>query len=97
MGADALNACFEFGGAIAVFMSVIALWKAKRWEGLSPWNMIFFNTWGVWNLYFYSHLSQPLSMVAGMCLQAINLTYLFLLWRYRNGTERPASRSARCD
>lgn len=87
MGADALNACFEFGGAIAVWLSVVALHRAKHWAGLSPWNMIFFNAWGVWNLYFYSHLNQPLSMLAGMCLQFSNLTYLYLLWRYRNGQQ----------
>lgn len=85
MGADALNACFEFGGAIAVWLSVVALYKAKQWEGLSPWNMVFFNAWGVWNLYFYSHFEHWWSMLGGMCLQASNLTYLYLLWRYRNG------------
>ncbi len=87
VSADALNACFEFGGAIAVWFSVVALHRAKHWAGLSPWNMIFFNAWGIWNLYFYSHLNQPLSMIAGICLQFSNLTYLYLLWRYRNGPD----------
>lgn len=83
MGGDALNALFELGGAVAVWMSVMALYRDKRWAGLSPWNMIFFNAWGVWNLYFYPSLGQHLSFYAGMLLQASNLTYLYLLWRYR--------------
>jgi hypothetical protein len=85
MSPDLINGLFEFGGGAAVLLSARALWRDKFYAGLSPWNLVFFQTWGLWNLFYYPQLGQPWSFVGGLALALANATYLFLLWRYRNG------------
>ena len=80
---DLINGLFELGGAAAVATSVLQLSKDKHYAGMSPWNIIFFQAWGLWNLYFYPQLNQPFSFIGGAALAAANAAYLSLLWRYR--------------
>ena len=50
---DVINGLFEFCGALATLSSVRAIIKDKCWAGLSPFNIIFFQAWGVFNIFYY--------------------------------------------
>lgn len=69
---DSINATFEVCGAVAVWMNFWAMVKDKGYAGTRLPMMIFFTSWGFWNLYFYSHLAQALSLYASLLLTSGN-------------------------
>lgn len=79
---DIINACFEFGSAFMVSMNVYRLWKDKRVSGVSKWPAVFFNVWGLWNLYWYPSLEQWYSFFGGVTILMVNTTWVFLAFRY---------------
>lgn len=79
---DLVNAAFEFGGALAIGASVLRLVKDKQVHGVSLWMIGFFTSWGLWNLFYYPHLGQTWSFVAGIVVLLANLAYLSLLIHY---------------
>lgn len=83
LSSDLINGLFETGGACAVGLSVRRLCADKRYAGLAPLQIAFFQGWGLWNLYYYPSLNQPFSFVGGAALAAMNAAYLFLLWRFQ--------------
>lgn len=80
---DFFNAAFEFVGGILIWLHTARAWKDQEIKGVSPWPFIFFWSWGIYNLWYYSHIGQPISgMIAFMpCLA--NSAYLFSLWLFR--------------
>lgn len=85
-----INGLFELGGSGAVGLSVRQILRDKQWAGLSPWNLCFFQLWGLWNLYFYPSLDQPFSFAGGLALATMNAVYLYLIWKYRGPQRQPA-------
>lgn len=81
--ADLINGLLEAGGAFVVGLSVRRLLKDRHYAGLDPRQIAFFQGWGIWNLYYYPSLNQPLSFIGGVALAAMNTAYLILLWRFR--------------
>ena len=79
---DIINGLFEFSGSIAIFISAFKCFKNKSADGVSWVMTAFFFTWGVWNLYFYSHLSQSFSFWAGVMMLLSNVIYTSLIVRY---------------
>jgi len=78
---DAINGVFELGGAVVLTRNVAALWRDRSVAGVSLLPTAWFNAWGLWNLWFYFALKQPVSWVAGMAVFAVNTTWLVLaLW-----------------
>lgn len=58
------------------------LYKDKLVRGVD-WKVIFFFTfWGFWNLYYYPHLEQWLSLVAGAFIAIMNLIYFGMMIYY---------------
>ena len=80
---DHINACFELGGACLIWCNVLALYRAKRVQGVTPWVFWFYSLWGLWNCYFYPSLGQMLSFYAGAGTTLGNLTWCTLAWVYR--------------
>lgn len=83
MSPDAVNAFFELGGAVLIWMNVRALYRAKMVRGVYPPVMAFYAAWGVWNLFYYTAINQPLSWWAGLGVVAGNLVWCALAWTYR--------------
>ncbi|MBI5918668.1 MAG: hypothetical protein HY849_04770 [Nitrosomonadales bacterium] len=55
--------------------------KAAR--GVSLASVLFFTLWGLWNLYYYPSLHQPLSFYGGLFVVAANALYAGMMLRYR--------------
>ena len=77
-GPDLFNATFELLGAAFQLMNVKALLRDRQIQGVSWVPSLFFWSWGLWNLYFYSHLGQWASLVGGMALTVVNLVWLVM-------------------
>ena len=73
---DCVNGIYELMGAPFILMSVIALHRAKKVRGISWLHVLFFSSWGYWNLYYYPHLNQWWSFVGGLALVAVNTFWL---------------------
>ena len=91
MTPDLINALFEFFAAAAVTMSIVTVLKQKMVRGVSIAHVGFFVLWGFWNLFYYPHLEQTLSFIAGIAVAIANTTWISLLIYYnlkekRNGT-----------
>lgn len=69
---DIINACFEFVAAFMLVRNCIFTYKAKTVTGVSILSTIFFASWGYWNIYYYPHLDQTLSFVAGILVTIVN-------------------------
>lgn len=81
---DLVNGLFEAFGAWSVWMHVRAIRKARMTRGLSKFAVVFFTTWGFWNLFYYPHLHQWWSFAGGAALVTGNAVWLFYIWKYRN-------------
>lgn len=84
--ADLVNATFEFGGSLAIGASILRLAHDKQVKGVSWYMIAFFTSWGAWNIYYYPHLGQTASFVAGLGVLATNLIYLSMLLYYSRRT-----------
>jgi hypothetical protein len=82
MSPDLVNGLFEFGGALALAVSVRKLLKDRQLRGMSWISIAFFSAWGVWNLAYYPFLKQWFSLAGGSALVAVNVVYVALLIRY---------------
>lgn len=79
MSPDLINALFEFGGALAISLSVVRAIRERLIAGVSFAHVTFFTAWGLWNLFYYPHLDQLWSFAAGVLLTIVNAVYL-VLW-----------------
>lgn len=84
--ADAINGTFELFGALSGLANIRQLIKDKEVKGVAWHVTLFFVAWGLWNLYFYSHLHQWLSLAAGVGITATNVVWLGLLFRYKKSS-----------
>lgn len=71
-------------GSLFVLLNVRRIFKDKSVAGVSIAAVAFFQLWGVWNIYYYYHLSQFFSWTMGIALCLMNTIYLVGLVRYRN-------------
>jgi hypothetical protein len=76
MSADHVNAAFEVAGSIATWATFAAIIKDKGYAGMRLPLVAFFTTWGLWNLYFYTHLFLPISLYASIVLTAGNIAVM---------------------
>jgi membrane protein YdbS with pleckstrin-like domain len=80
---DLINAFFEFFAAIVASLNVRQILKDKEVKGVSVWPVIFFITWGFWNLFYYPHLDQLWSSIGAVAMLSVNILWLFLVIKYR--------------
>lgn len=80
---DMANAFFEGAGSIFVLNHARVLSQHKLVRGVSLLSVAFFSLWGVFNMFYYSHLGQNFSWYAGICVLIANTFYLSLIIHYR--------------
>lgn len=80
-GLDAINGLFELLGAVVTWRNFFRLRNDRSISGVNWTSMAFFAAWGVWNLVYYSGLSQWLSFIAGAFLTAGNIAWVVLALR----------------
>lgn len=85
---DAINGLFEFIGSILTWMNVTRTYKDKGYAGIYLPSVVFFSSWGIWNLYFYPHLNQWLSFLGGCSLVIANLLWVGMMYYYGHKKER---------
>ncbi len=81
--ADFINAMFEGWGAVAIFANCVALYKSRQVRGVNFGSMVFFTSWGFWNLYYYPSLGQWASFTAGTAIVFFNCIWLGMAWKFR--------------
>lgn len=79
---DLINGAFECFGGVAVFQSILKLRKDKKVAGVAWQHILFFLSWGLWNLFYYPHLGQWASFVGGVGVVAANTAYILMLWHF---------------
>lgn len=78
---DTINAGLELGGALFSALNIVHLYRDRIIKGVAWPATAFFTAWGVWNLWYYPHLAQPLSALAALALVLVNATWLLMaLW-----------------
>lgn len=80
---DAINGTFELAAGFFVLNHCRVLSIQKQVRGVSMASVAFFTLWGVWNMYYYPALNQPISFWGGAFVVAANGFYLGQMWRYR--------------
>lgn len=83
MQPDFINACFQLAAAAFTLNHCRVLYKEKKVAGVSILSVSFFVCWGVFNLYYYPSLNQPLSFIAGVVILLANLIWVGCLIYYR--------------
>lgn len=79
---DIINGLFESLAGFVILLSCWQILKKKQLEGVSLFHIIFFNAWGVWNIFYYPHLGQWVSFVGGLGVLAGNTLWLCLCIYY---------------
>ncbi len=79
---DLINAAFEGLGTFFVYLNIRRIQRDKIVRGVDWRVMAFFTTWGFWNIFYYPHLGQWSSFVAGISLVIVNVMYLSLMLYY---------------
>lgn len=80
---DLANAGFELFGSLFVLNHARVLHKDKMVRGVSVLSSLFFLAWGTFNIFYYSHLNQPFSWYAGICMTITHVIYVSMLCFYR--------------
>jgi hypothetical protein len=80
---DLVNGLIECGSGIFCCMNIFQIIKDKELKGYSWVSLIYFTSWGIWNLYYYPSLHQVLSFIGGIFITIVNLTFLFLVFYYK--------------
>lgn len=91
MIADAVNASFELAGSLFVLNHCRVLYRHKSVRGVSKMSVTFFLLWGVWNIWYYPHLGQMLSFMAGIALATANCLYVGMLIGYSHRERRSSA------
>jgi len=79
---DIVNAVFELGGAIVVWINAMKLYKDKKVVGVFWPVWIFYSVWGIWNLWYYPSLGQWFSVAAGSLLVVGNSVWCIMAGYY---------------
>ena len=82
MTPDIINGVFEVCGAVATWMNFAAIVKDRGYAGTRIPMMLFFLSWGFWNLFFYAHLLQWVSLYASLLLTTGNVANVGAMWYF---------------
>jgi uncharacterized protein with PQ loop repeat len=80
---DVINSSFKYTSGFFIIPTIWNLYQSKNAEGISFVHIFFFTPWGVWNLYYFRKMNQPLSMIANIFLVIMNLIWLILVINYK--------------
>ena len=79
---DTINATFELFGGIAIWFNIFQILEDKHVAGVSWVAVAFFMFWGIWNIYYYKHLNQIRSWLAGCFITFSNFVWFCLILYY---------------
>ena len=80
---DPINGAFELLGGLIIWANVVRLRRDRMVRGIDWRATAFFQTWGLWNVFYYPHLGQWASFTGGLCIVAANTAWLWHAYRYR--------------
>jgi len=83
MTADQINGLFEMVGGLLILLSCRKLYQEKLVRGVSAVPVLFFNSWGLWNLVFYPAVGAWCSFAGGLFMVAANTLWTAMLVYYR--------------
>jgi hypothetical protein len=81
---DFINGLFEAFAGLFVLNHCRVLYAHKQVRGVSLASVAFFTLWGIWNLYYYPALGQPMSFYGGLFVVAANAFYVGMMVHYRS-------------
>ena len=79
---DLINGLFEAFGTIFVYLHIRQIRKDKTVAGISIPAVVFFTSWGFWNIFYYPHLEQWISFVGGLGIVTMNSIWVYYLIKY---------------
>ena len=82
MSPDSINACFELIGAVFTSMNTLRVLRDRGYAGVFVPAIVFFFSWGLWNLVFYPSVGAMWSFRAGLFLFMANLSWVGSLLYY---------------
>ena len=88
MNYDLINGTFELISGLSQIVNIRKLIKDKEVKGIAIWPVIFFISWGVWNLFYYPYLGQIISFIGGLLIVITNLIWLFLWYYYKQRKQK---------
>ena len=83
---DILNGTFELIGSLLTWLNVYRVYRDQGYAGLHPAAVVFFWSWGGWNLYYYPHLHQWWSFAGGLSLVVANTSWIGMMRWYGRKT-----------
>jgi len=84
---DLINSFFEGLGSFFVCLNIYTLHRDKIVKGVSKLTVLFFATWGYFNIYYYSSLLQWFSFSAGIFLAVANTIWISQMVYYHLRTK----------
>ena len=84
---DAINAIFEVGASIIIWINVGQIRKDKDVKGLAWKSWIFYTVWGMYDFYYYTKLEQWISLGAAINLSIGNCTWIYFAFKYKGWKE----------
>lgn len=82
MSPDQINGVFEFIGALFTLKNALQVVKDEGYAGIWLPGILFFFSWGFWNLFYYPSLGQMWSFAGGVALVTANLIWATTMWAY---------------
>lgn len=82
MTPDQINGAIEFVGSLFTWQNTIRVIGDKGYAGVYLPAIVFFMSWGAWNLYYYPHLGQWWSFAGGCALVLANVVWVGAMLRY---------------
>ena len=79
---DFINFIFETFGFIFIILSINKLLRNKDSSGVSSSTILFFISWGIWNIYYYPYLSQHWSALGAVLTLIANIIWFILILYY---------------
>lgn len=79
---DGINAAYELIGGVFILHSCYCLFRDKEVKGVSIPATIFFTSWSIWNLYYYSSLNHWISFIGGILIVLANFSWICLAFYY---------------
>ena len=80
---DLVNCIFEAFGGFFIGLSVLKLHRDKQVRGVALPYVLFYTSWGYWNLYYYPSLGQWASFWGGFGVVAVNTVWFAQILYYR--------------
>ncbi len=83
MSPDMINGLFEVVGGCFLLLNCRRIYKDREVKGTSVLPVIFFTSWGFWNLFFYPSMGAWYSFYGGMVIAAANTIWISLVVYYK--------------